>query len=144
MYCLQTDTCDINARDNAGYTPLHECCSRGHLLIAKALLEHGGDVNASAAGGIRPLHDAVEGDHLEVVRLLLSYGSDPTISTYSGLTPLKLARSKRMICFLRGFLSDITDDFQYDSKEPVLPWKFKDSLSFFGQCTVNGCECCCV
>ncbi|RWS16760.1 uncharacterized protein B4U79_16068 [Dinothrombium tinctorium] len=147
MYCLATNTCDINARDNAGYTPLHECCSRGHLAIAKALLAHGGDVNASAAGGIRPLHDAVEGDHLELVRLLLSYGADPTISTYSGLTPLKLARSKAMVQFLKGafialaalirsplslgFLFDLTAELPSDSEQAVLPWKFKDSLSVF-------------
>lgn len=52
-YCLKTKCVSVNARDNAGYTPLHECCSRGHLDIARALLQYGADVNASAAGGIR-------------------------------------------------------------------------------------------
>ena len=56
MYCLSNKSCDINTRDNAGYTPLHECAARGHLEIARALLEHGADVNASAAGGIRYIH----------------------------------------------------------------------------------------
>ena len=45
--------CDINAKDNAGYTPLHECCVNGRLQVAEHLLRHGADVNASAADGTR-------------------------------------------------------------------------------------------
>ncbi|GIY26852.1 BCL-6 corepressor [Caerostris extrusa] len=120
-YCLKSKCVSVNVRDNAGYTPLHECCSRGHLDIARALLQYGADVNASAAGGIRPLHDAVENDHVEIVRLLLSYGADPTIATYSGLEPIKLARSAMMAEFLQGFLADISGEM--DSR-PHLPWRF--------------------
>ncbi|KAF8764203.1 BCL-6 corepressor like protein [Argiope bruennichi] len=120
-YCLKSKCVSVNVRDNAGYTPLHECCSRGHLDIARALLQYGADVNASAAGGIRPLHDAVENDHVEIVRLLLSYGADPTIATYSGLEPMKLARSAMMAEFLQGFLADISGEV--DSR-PHLPWRF--------------------
>ncbi|GBM22976.1 BCL-6 corepressor [Araneus ventricosus] len=120
-YCLKSKCVSVNARDNAGYTPLHECCSRGHLDIARALLQYGADVNAGAAGGIRPLHDAVENDHVEIVRLLLSYGADPTIATYSGLEPIKLARSAMMAEFLQGFLADISGEV--DSR-PHLPWRF--------------------
>lgn len=97
--------CDIDAidaRDNAGYTPLHECSARGHFDIAQLLLSHGADVNASAAGGIKPLHDAVEGDHVQLVRLLLSYGADPTISTYAGETAFNLSKSRSMTEFIRG------------------------------------------
>lgn len=101
-YCLQSDACDVDARDNAGYTPLHECSSRGNLEVARLLLEHSADVNASATGGIRPLHDAIENNHVEVVRLLISYGADANISTYSGTTPLQLCRSKLMFKFLKG------------------------------------------
>ncbi|XP_022241216.1 uncharacterized protein LOC111085694 isoform X2 [Limulus polyphemus] len=121
LYCLETNYCDINARDNAGYTPLHESCSQGNLEIVSALVQYGSDVNASAAGGIRPLHDAVENDHVEIVRMLLSYGADPTIATYSGHTPLKLARSSVMVEFLRGFFADTLGE---TDTNVVLPWKF--------------------
>lgn len=134
LYCLANNSCDVNARDNAGYTPLHECCAKGFLEIARALLENGAEVDASATGGIRPIHDAVESDNVEVVRLLLSYGSDVNIATYAGLTPLKLARSKVMIDFLRGFISDLTGevpDVDDDAKDrPILPWKFTGSACF--------------
>ncbi|XP_074598161.1 uncharacterized protein LOC141852897 [Brevipalpus obovatus] len=134
LYCLANNSCDVNARDNAGYTPLHECCAKGFLEIARALLENGAEVDASATGGIRPIHDAVESDNVEVVRLLLSYGSDVNIATYAGLTPLKLARSKVMIDFLRGFISDLTGevpDVDDDSRDrPILSWKFTGSACF--------------
>lgn len=126
VYCLETSCCNVNARDNAGYTPLHECCSRGHLDIARALLQYGADVNASAAGGIRPLHDAIENDHVEIVRLLLCYGADPSIATYSGLAPLKLAHSPAMSEFLQGFLADISGEM---TSRPHLPWRFWGSAS---------------
>lgn len=136
LYCLQSgEGGDVDARDNAGYTPLHESCSRGHLTIARALLEYGADPNASSAGGVRPLHEAVENNHVEVVRLLLSYGADASISTYAGLTPLKLARSAVMLELLRGFLSDIAGE-SIDGK-PVLPWHFSGTASLMDPCATG-------
>lgn len=52
-YCLEKLKCSPSPTDNAGYTPLHEACTRGHLKIAKMLLKYGADVSASARGGIR-------------------------------------------------------------------------------------------
>ncbi|XP_054168451.1 general transcriptional corepressor trfA-like isoform X2 [Oppia nitens] len=128
--CLQSITCDVNARDNANYTPLHECCTRGNLEVAALLLRNGAHVDASATGGIRPLHDAIENNHIEVVRLLLAYGADPKISTYSGATPLQLARSKAMTTFLTGFLDDISSDDQLRHGNGMcgLQWKFGSTL----------------
>lgn len=45
--------CPASPKDNAGYTPLHEACSRGHLSIARLLLMYGANVSESAQGGIR-------------------------------------------------------------------------------------------
>lgn len=53
MYCLQKDSEDVNHRDNAGYTALHEACSRGWTDILNILLEHGANVNCSAQDGTR-------------------------------------------------------------------------------------------
>ncbi|KAJ8966941.1 hypothetical protein NQ317_011549 [Molorchus minor] len=39
-YCLEKMECTPSPKDNAGYTPLHEACSRGHLDIAKLLLSN--------------------------------------------------------------------------------------------------------
>jgi ankyrin repeat protein len=43
----------VNHRDNAGYTALHEACSRGWTDILNILLEHGANVNCSAQDGTR-------------------------------------------------------------------------------------------
>jgi ankyrin repeat protein len=94
-------------KDNAGYTPLHEACSRGHLEIARILLQYGANHSETALSGIRPLHEAIENGHVEIVRLLISYGADPCLATYSGQLPIAMAEDKEMEDFLREYLIDI-------------------------------------
>jgi ankyrin repeat protein len=94
-------------KDNAGYTPLHEACSRGHLEISRLLLQFGANHSETAQSGIRPLHEAIENGHIEVVRLLLAYGADPLLSTYSGCMPIALAETQQMTSFLQNYLDDI-------------------------------------
>lgn len=104
---LQTGIVDVNVRDNAGYTPLHESCVSGNIVIARMLLSYGAIVNCSSQDGIRPIHDAVDNDFVHLVRLLLSYGADPTISTYGGKTLLRIAHSQKMRSLIKGYLGDI-------------------------------------
>lgn len=54
-YCLEKMEHNASPRDNAGYTPLHEACSKGRLDIARLLLQYGADPSDSAQGGIRYL-----------------------------------------------------------------------------------------
>lgn len=96
-------------KDNAGYTPLHEACSRGHLEIARILLQYGANHSETALSGIRPLHEAIENGHVEIVRLLISYGADPCLATYSGQLPIAMAEDEEMEDFLREYLNDIND-----------------------------------
>ncbi|XP_013200249.2 uncharacterized protein LOC106142867 [Amyelois transitella] len=90
-YCLEKMDADPSAKDNAGFTPLHVAAARGHVRIARLLLQYGANVSAAAQGGIRPLHEACENCHAEVIRLLLAYGADPLLGTYAGQTPEELA-----------------------------------------------------
>jgi BRCA1-associated RING domain protein 1 len=74
-----------NVRDNAGWTPLHECCNHGHIDVATVLLDHGAVVNAPGLDGDTPLHDAVANGHFEVARLLISRGANPALRNYHGV-----------------------------------------------------------
>ncbi|XP_005358459.1 BCL-6 corepressor-like protein 1 [Microtus ochrogaster] len=124
LYCLQKHSEDVNHRDNAGYTALHEACSRGWTDILNILLQHGANVNCSSQDGTRPVHDAVANDNLETIWLLLSYGADPTLATYSGQTAMKLASSDNMKRFLSDHLSDLQGRAEGD---PRASWDFYSS-----------------
>ncbi|XP_078544576.1 BCL-6 corepressor-like protein 1 isoform X2 [Lissotriton helveticus] len=124
LYCLQKDLGDVNRRDNAGYTALHEACSRGCIDIMQTLLDNGANVNCSAQDGTRPIHDAAVNDSLEAVWLLLSYGADPTLATYSGQTAMKLASSDAMKQYLTDYLLDLRGRSDGD---PHIFWDFYSS-----------------
>ncbi|XP_072035277.1 BCL-6 corepressor-like [Amphiura filiformis] len=137
IYCIDYQMCDINTKDNAGYTPLHECCVNGCLQVAEHLLRHGADVNASAADGTRPIHDAVDNHHMDIVRLLLAFGADPLVATYSGRTPLTLARNQQMRSFIIGYLRDVNGEWELDKEEypdcvdtlQDTEWRFRSSIA---------------
>ncbi|XP_066267095.1 platelet binding protein GspB-like isoform X2 [Branchiostoma lanceolatum] len=126
-YCLETRYVEVNSQDNAGYSPLHEACVRGHMAIVQDLILFGGDVNCSAQDGTRPIHDAVENDHVEIVRMLLSYGADPCLATYSGRTISSLCRSETMERFITDHFRDLAGREENDSNEGT--WEFSGSCA---------------
>ncbi|XP_063533011.1 uncharacterized protein LOC134743492 [Cydia strobilella] len=120
-YCLEKIGAEPTAKDNAGFTPLHVAAAKGHVRIARLLLQYGANVSAAAQGGIRPLHEACENSRIEVIRLLLSYGADPLLGTYAGQTPEELAEGPAAK-LLRLHIADV----QGTATEP---WVFPPSTA---------------
>jgi ankyrin repeat protein len=81
---------DINARDSAGWTPLHIAVFRPwcELGAIELLLDSGADVNARDKRGATPLHVAIEGLRTDIAELLLNRGADPNAKDRWGGTPL--------------------------------------------------------
>ena len=79
---------NINAKDVAGYTPLHHCvtCSSNSttLSMARQLLKAGADPNIQNRFGCTALFEPVMTADLEAVELLLEFGADPEIQDYEG------------------------------------------------------------
>lgn len=86
---------DVNARREAGWTPLHFALANGseYQSVIMMLIEHGADVNAATTiAGWTPLHIAVSLDSPEIVLALLKHGADVNAQTrVGGWTPLDLA-----------------------------------------------------
>lgn len=81
---------DVNDRDYAGNTALHDAALKGHYEIVKLLLDHGAiiDIRSGVDDLDTPLIDATSRGHLEIVKLLLTKGADPRIFNAQGKNAL--------------------------------------------------------
>jgi|GEM_PF-546842 len=76
---------DVNARDDAGQTPLHYAAARGNKNDGlKCLLEKPVSINAADDLGATPLHLAATRGDQDVVKQLLQHGANATILTKDG------------------------------------------------------------
>jgi len=86
MRLLLDQGADVDARDNAGRTPLHYasfCPGKPGIFAttsemvegSRLLLEHGADIRAQDDGGKTPLQLALESGHHELVEFLLGMGA---------------------------------------------------------------------
>lgn len=66
---------DVQARDNAGWTPLMRAASAGNRDAVQVLLDNGADVKAVSHDGTNALKLAEQAGHFSIVRLLWKAGA---------------------------------------------------------------------
>jgi ankyrin repeat protein len=84
-------TQDVNAQDDAGWTPLVIACSVGSLQIVKLLSR--ADPNLCTDTKVSPLHYAISKNQPEIASLLIQRNADVNAQDSYGQTPLFRAAS---------------------------------------------------
>ena len=79
---------NVESRNGKDESPLMLASLRGHLELARKLIERGADVNKT---GWAPLHYAATNGHLEVMELLLENHAYIDAESPNGTTPLMMA-----------------------------------------------------
>ena len=72
-------------------TPLHLALQRGHMEIARLLVEHGSHATAQDNQGWTPLHWAAKEGSIDLACLLIEHGANVTAQDHDGWTPLHWA-----------------------------------------------------
>ncbi|XP_069939291.1 ankyrin-1 isoform X5 [Cherax quadricarinatus] len=91
---LIDEGCDINAKDDIGYTALHLSAEHGYIEMMEVLLKHGAQVNFNIPpededdfptdAYDEPLRLALKHDHFEAAKVLLEHGANPNTRYFFG------------------------------------------------------------
>lgn len=82
---------NIAARDAEGMPPLSTASRRGDTEVVRTLLSHGAEVNARDTDGFTALHYAAMFGRLATCKALLEGGADVHARGTQSITPLRLA-----------------------------------------------------
>lgn len=88
------DGIDLDARDKAGWTPLHHACAREKTSAVRALIGLGADLHATDNDGLTPLHRAMQersDDVIDAYVQALGGKADFDAPSQNGDTPLMIA-----------------------------------------------------
>lgn len=77
--------------NKTGWTPLHYAATGGHLAIMELLLEHHAYIDAESPNGTTPLMMAAQYGSIDAVKLLLEAGADPRLKNQLGLSAIDFA-----------------------------------------------------
>ena len=77
--------------NKTGWTPLHYAATNGHLEIMNLLLENYAYIDAESPNGTTPLMMAAQYGSATAVKLLLEAGADASLKNQLGLTAIEFA-----------------------------------------------------
>ena len=78
-------------------------CYKGHLKIAKYLIDAKADVNRKSVKGNTALHDCAESGSLEIMKLLLANGANIDVDAYGTYMRKKSQMSEKIFVILTIF-----------------------------------------
>lgn len=100
----------IDAINDAGYTPLILATYHGNYEVAKALLKYTTSINANSSSGTALMAATVKGSP-QLVSLLLDHAADPNITDGNGSTALLYAiffKNTDIVALLLAHKADIS------------------------------------
>jgi ankyrin repeat protein len=121
---LTTPTFDVNSRWPNEPTPLGLACSRGHIDIIKALVEHKADVNKKNHNQLTSLHICIQTqpNAPEAMAYLLSQNADPNLQEMNGWSPLCLAAFSGHVPIIQSLLHSKADHNKTTSSGASAVW----------------------
>ena len=78
--------------NKSGWTPLHYAATHGDVELIRLLLDNHAFVNAQSPNGTTPLMMAAQYGSTAAVKLLIDEGAEPLLKNEQGLNPLDFAR----------------------------------------------------
>jgi ankyrin repeat protein len=81
---------DLNTKDVAGSSIIHEVCRLNRIDILNQLIERNVQISLGDKDGYTPLHLACSKGHVEVARILVANGANLSATNIAGDTPLDI------------------------------------------------------
>jgi serine/threonine-protein phosphatase 6 regulatory ankyrin repeat subunit B len=91
---IEIGGCDVNRKDNNGYTALHKASSKGHCSIVSFLLQKGAYIECKTNvtnNRLTPLIEASRNNHIEIIKVLIENGANIDTKNSNGRTALLVA-----------------------------------------------------
>jgi ankyrin repeat protein len=109
LWLIDQKKLPLDELNKDGFTPLHIACQRGHVLIAKTLMELGADYKKPAQTGQSAIHLCAARGHWGPAQILILKGVDPNLPDNSGNTPLHHAAMNAQERFVQLILAKRAD-----------------------------------
>ncbi|GAB1298397.1 SMC5-SMC6 complex localization factor protein 1 [Apodemus speciosus] len=136
---------DINVKDNAGWTPLHEACNYGNTECVQEILQRCPEVDLlTQVDGVTPLHDALSNGHVEIGKLLLQHGGPELLQQRNskGELPLDyvLSPKDKEELFAITNIDDTVDNFHAKTQKLLYHQQLEFGSFLLSRMLINFCS----
>ncbi|XP_045053774.2 SMC5-SMC6 complex localization factor protein 1 isoform X3 [Desmodus rotundus] len=136
---------DINVKDNAGWTPLHEACNYGNTVCVQEILQRCPEVDLlTQVDGVTPLHDALSNGHVEIGKLLLQHGGPVLLQQRNskGELPLDYVLSSQIKeeLFAITKIEDTVENFHAQAEKHFYHQQLEFSSFLLSRMLLNFCS----